>query len=380
MIQFPLPLFVSFVLIAMALFVFWKHKNERLNVPFLALIIVVALQTFIVGLRWGFGIRFFAVLIPPISAVVPSLVYCGVATLVRHDLRPRIQLAAHALGVLAIIVMMVVNPRAVDAALIVLFSGYAFAILLLMRSGSDSLYLESFETAGSAYRSIVFAAFSLLFYAILDAIVFFEVSFASEQNAMWVITIGNISLLIIMGVAAANIGQAGGAQQDAEPARAALPGSPAPAQPDTGAGDTGTEIVYRPEELEKVIADIETLLVTKSLFRDVGLNLDRLARRLAIPARMVSVAINQRRSKNVSQFVNEFRIAEACTLLRTTDQSVTDVMFNVGFQTKSNFNREFRRVTGMTPVQWRGEAIKSPASFPTDYAEGPLPGANPAEG
>lgn len=374
MIQFPLPLFVSFVLIAMALFVSWKHKNERLNVPFLALIIVVALQTFIVGLRWGFGIRFFAILIPPISAVVPSLVYCGVATLVRHDLRPRIQLAAHALGVLAIVVLMIVSPKAVDLALIALFSGYSFAILLLMRSGSDSLYLESFETAGSAYRSIVFAAFSLLFYAILDAIVFFEVSFASQQNAMWVITVGNISLLIIMGVAAANIGQTAGTQPEAEPARAAVPGSPMTAQADTGA-----EIVYRPEELEKVIADIETLLVTKSLFRDVGLNLDRLARRLAIPARMVSVAINQRRSKNVSQFVNEFRIAEACTLLRTTSQSVTDVMFNVGFQTKSNFNREFRRVTGMTPVQWRGEAARTPEAYPADYSGAAVPGANPAE-
>ena len=235
MIQFPLPLFVSFVLIAMALFVSWKHKNERLNVPFLALIIVVALQTFIVGLRWGFGIRFFAILIPPISAVVPSLVYCGVATLVRHDLRPRIQLAAHALGVLAIVVLMIVSPKAVDLALIALFSGYSFAILLLMRSGSDSLYLESFETAGSAYRSIVFAAFSLLFYAILDAIVFFEVSFASQQNAMWVITVGDIALLIIMGVAAANIGQTAGTQPEAEPARAAVPGSPMAAQADTGA-------------------------------------------------------------------------------------------------------------------------------------------------
>jgi AraC-like DNA-binding protein len=191
---------------------------------------------------------------------------------------------------------------------------------------------------------------------------------------MWVITVGNISLLIIMGVAAANIGQTAGTQPEAEPARAAVPGSPMAAQADTGA-----EIVYRPEELEKVIADIETLLVTKSLFRDVGLNLDRLARRLAIPARMVSVAINQRRSKNVSQFVNEFRIAEACTLLRTTSQSVTDVMFNVGFQTKSNFNREFRRVTGMTPVQWRGEAARTPEAYPADYSGAAVPGANPAE-
>jgi AraC-like DNA-binding protein len=40
-------------------------------------------------------------------------------------------------------------------------------------------------------------------------------------------------------------------------------------------------------------------------------------------------------------------------------------MFEVGFQTKSNFNREFRRVTDMTPLAWRerkGGAGGSPAS------------------
>ncbi len=353
MIQLPLPLFVSFILIAMALFVFWKHKNERLNVPFLALILVVALLTFLVGLRWGFGIRIVAILIPPLSALVPSLVYSGIATLVRQDLKPRIQLAAHLMGVLFIVVLMLFLPSLVDAASILLFSGYAFAILLLMRSGSDALYLESFETVGSAYRSIVFAAFSLLFYAILDAVVFFEVTFASKENAMWVITIGNIALLIIMSVAAANIGQPGTSPEAEKPLQLSDADEIGPAD---------DEIVYKPEELEKVINDIETLLVTKFLFRDVGLSLDRLARRLGIPARLVSVAINQRRNRNVSQFVNEFRVAEACTLLRTTDQSVTDVMFNVGFQTKSNFNREFRRVTGTTPIQWRSEAAGTPVA------------------
>jgi AraC-like DNA-binding protein len=53
--------------------------------------------------------------------------------------------------------------------------------------------------------------------------------------------------------------------------------------------------------------------------------------------------------KNVSQYTNDFRIAEACRLLRETDMSVTAAMFESGFQTKSNFNREFRRVTFPQP-------------------------------
>lgn len=372
MINLPLPLVVSFALIGMALFVLWRHKNDRLNVPFLILILVAALQTFLVGLRWGFDVRPVAILIPPISAMVPSLVYCGIATLVRQDLKPRIQVAVHSVGVLAIIALMVLMPAAVDLALIGLCSGYAFAILLLMRAGSDALYLESFESVGFVYRSIVFAALSLLFYATLDAVVYFEITASSRDNATWIIAVGNISLLVIMAVAIANISQPA-------PMIEAADAKPVPVLAVDDPLVEANEIAYHPEELEKVVTDIETLLVTKKLFRDVGLNLDRLARRLGVPARLVSVAVNQRRNRNVSQFVNEFRLAEACSQLRTTDQSVTDVMFNVGFQTKSNFNREFRRVTGMTPIQWRLEAESSLPKVALRFEEPARPQTKPVE-
>ena len=63
--------------------------------------------------------------------------------------------------------------------------------------------------------------------------------------------------------------------------------------------------------------------------------------------------------------MNEHRIADACTLLSETDKTVTDIMFDVGFQTKSNFDREFRRVTDMTPVQWRHKNRGSGPEPPT---------------
>jgi len=55
----------------------------------------------------------------------------------------------------------------------------------------------------------------------------------------------------------------------------------------------------------------------------------------------------------VSQIVNEYRIQDAIRLLKTTDLPITAVMFECGFQTKSNFNREFARVTGATLSDYR---------------------------
>ena len=72
-----------------------------------------------------------------------------------------------------------------------------------------------------------------------------------------------------------------------------------------------------------------------------------------LPARQLSQAINRVRGMNVSRYVNDFRIKDVCAVLQQEDVTVTEAMYRAGFSTKSNFNREFLRVTGMTPDQWR---------------------------
>ncbi len=99
--------------------------------------------------------------------------------------------------------------------------------------------------------------------------------------------------------------------------------------------------------------EFDRLLVQQKLFRDDNLTLARLGRRASLPARHISGAINRLAGKNVSQYINDIRVAEACRLLRETEMSVTAAMFDSGFQTKSNFNREFRRVTSLNPAAWR---------------------------
>jgi len=95
------------------------------------------------------------------------------------------------------------------------------------------------------------------------------------------------------------------------------------------------------------------LLLSDKLYADTELNLQRLARKAGVPARAVSRAINARTQQNMSQWVNKVRIDAACELLRSSDISIGQAMFEVGFSTKSNFNREFKRMTGQSPSEWR---------------------------
>ncbi len=100
---------------------------------------------------------------------------------------------------------------------------------------------------------------------------------------------------------------------------------------------------------------LNEVMKDKELFRDSDLTLARLAKRLSVPARDLSGAINRTTSENFSRFINRYRIAYAKGALKGTDLPVTEVMFESGFLSKSSFNTEFRRVTGQTPSEFRSK-------------------------
>lgn len=309
------------------------------NDPFLALILLSAFQAFLSGLRWGYGIAEVMYVAPVGAAFVPPFVYCGVARLVRKDGQARRwSFGLHAIPAVAVVLLLTATGwrGAIDVVLPAIFIGYAAAILNLMRSGPDALRRTPFESATPVYRALVFAALALLLSATLDLLVFLDFSWTHGRHAAGMVAIGNLVALIVLSIAAAV------AVQDRDSSDAEIE---APAVDETSDKET--------------LAAIQSLMETKHSYRDPELNLDRLARKALIPARQISTAINRATGKNVSQYVNEFRIAEACQLLAETERSVTEVMLDVGFQTKSNFNREFRRVTDMTPVQWRSSRANS---------------------
>jgi AraC-like DNA-binding protein len=60
-----------------------------------------------------------------------------------------------------------------------------------------------------------------------------------------------------------------------------------------------------------------------------------------------------RSNKTFSDFVAEVRIGHACKLLMENRLSVAQICYECGFGTLSNFNRQFRVITGNTPLNYR---------------------------
>ena len=52
-------------------------------------------------------------------------------------------------------------------------------------------------------------------------------------------------------------------------------------------------------------------------------------------------------------YLTQHRVSHAQRLLATTDQTITDIAFNSGFNSISRFNDAFRRACGCSPREYR---------------------------
>lgn len=60
------------------------------------------------------------------------------------------------------------------------------------------------------------------------------------------------------------------------------------------------------------------------------------------------------------EYINKVRINAACQMLLCGKMSVTEVAFSCGYGNLSNFNRQFRRITGRSPREYREKNIGPP--------------------
>lgn len=52
-------------------------------------------------------------------------------------------------------------------------------------------------------------------------------------------------------------------------------------------------------------------------------------------------------------YINLVRVDKACVMMAQKDLSMEELSFRVGYQSQSTFNRNFKRLTGYSPMQWR---------------------------
>jgi AraC-like DNA-binding protein len=110
------------------------------------------------------------------------------------------------------------------------------------------------------------------------------------------------------------------------------------------------------DERRNLLEISRRLMEEEKIFLDPELTLDKMAAKTPFSQKRLSQLINDSYGQNFFDFVNSFRIREAEKLLRQTAQSrqtILEVMYACGFNSKSSFNTIFRQKTGMTPSDYR---------------------------
>ncbi|MBD3179001.1 MAG: helix-turn-helix domain-containing protein [Candidatus Latescibacteria bacterium] len=110
------------------------------------------------------------------------------------------------------------------------------------------------------------------------------------------------------------------------------------------------------ERRAEALTELRSLIKQEKIFLDPDLTLGKLARRLRIHSNYLSRIINEEMGVNYNDYINRFRVREACRILRSPGSdgmNITEVMYQAGFYSKSTFNTAFRKVTGTTPSRYR---------------------------
>lgn len=108
------------------------------------------------------------------------------------------------------------------------------------------------------------------------------------------------------------------------------------------------------------------LLEVEKMFRNEKLTLLTLAENLGVTPHQLSWIINDKMDQSFSALVNRYRIEDVKKKLENDMEKNTSILqmaLDSGFSTKTAFNRAFKRLTGVTPSQYRKKITGKQGSF-----------------
>ncbi len=83
-----------------------------------------------------------------------------------------------------------------------------------------------------------------------------------------------------------------------------------------------------------------------------------LAMETGIPVNRISEIINRHYHTSFSEWINNLRIEESKRLLQKPDMRIQEVFYQIGFNSKSAFNKAFKTRTGYTPTVYRRKFLQ----------------------
>lgn len=92
-------------------------------------------------------------------------------------------------------------------------------------------------------------------------------------------------------------------------------------------------------------------------YLDASCSMSSLSRELSCSSNHLSQLINETCGQNFYDFVNSYRITESKALMENGERrTILEIAYEVGFNSKTSFNKAFKKQTGVTPSEFRNLA------------------------
>ncbi|KAF0231517.1 MAG: putative transcriptional [Beijerinckiaceae bacterium] len=107
------------------------------------------------------------------------------------------------------------------------------------------------------------------------------------------------------------------------------------------------------ERCLRIIGKIERAMTEDRLYRSQNVTLRNLSDHTRVSENYLSQVLNEYLERNFYDYINHWRIKDACHLLHQSKTSIIDIGEEVGFNSRSTFNAAFKKETGQTPSEYR---------------------------
>ncbi|ENY70775.1 AraC family transcriptional regulator [Aeromonas diversa CDC 2478-85] len=344
MLAIPIPFIVSFLLGLLAALLLVRLGEKAKTTSLFLLLCAVTMG--LVGLRWTFHLALLGQLQPFFASLIPVAAWY---IFTRADGEPTRFPWRHACGPALVLISLLTASRwglPLDGILTGIYLCYGIALVRCSARGPLLLHIAFHHWEG-VRRAEHVAGWMLLFSAAIDGAISLDFALNQGRLSLYIVTLGHLILLPVLAVAVVMVGVS----------------LPEVEEPPLSTGEGGDrESALTPKRAGEIVMKLDALMKEQACYLDPELTLSRLSRKLGIPAKQISMAVNLVHRQSIPRVINDYRIAHAKQALLTTDESITRIFMQAGFQTKSNFNREFQRITGMTPSLFRKQGDMSAPS------------------
>jgi AraC-like DNA-binding protein len=114
-------------------------------------------------------------------------------------------------------------------------------------------------------------------------------------------------------------------------------------------------------ERDRLAGKIDAYMESVRPYKNPDLSLIGFAKGLGLSPKKVSQILSEAYGTNFYRFINRYRVRDSMALLESRGsrgRTILEILYSVGFNSKSTFNAAFKEIAGVSPREYRQNRMR----------------------